>query len=88
MKQKIPIQLETYITDKNIGVMQNYTSLSKLKSVHRWRSRLVKAKISSKKMATETGYHHVSVSKWINFYREPSETAFLAIEKFLYNQGV
>lgn len=65
----------------------SYSSHVKLKAVVRWKERMVKAGLTTTKIAAMIDVPNPRVSEWVNYTWEPSEEVFHKIEKILYKNG-
>lgn len=80
----LPAAMLDNLNEKQKRTVENYSSVVKLKSVLRWKMRLVAAGISIKKLAEHTGKVPFRISEWVTFTHEPGEENFNEIEAGIY----
>ena len=80
----VPKHQRDRLNDKQRRTVEAYTSVVKLKSVIRWRTRMAQAGISVKTLAEKVDKPVTRISEWLNFTHEPEESSFLQVEAEIY----
>ena len=80
-KNKTPTEVK-----KELCILK-YSSPVKLKAVVRWKERMARHGITTKRLSEQVELPDTRISEYLNFTKEPNEATFQTIELALYEMG-
>lgn len=87
LQKRLMAKNPTRIEAKKLSCVLKYSSKVKLKSVVRWKERMVKVGVTTEKLGELTNNPSPRISEYLNFTHEPSEETFNTIEDAIYKLG-
>mgnify|MGYP000036928237 CR=1 FL=1 len=87
LRRRLEKEKKTSTEIKKELCILKYSSPVKLKAVVRWKERMARHGITTKRLAMHIGLPDTRISEYLNFTKEPKEGIFQDIELALYEMG-
>jgi len=82
-----PAGIAKKLSSKQMRVIGQYETVTKLRAVMRWKERMARHGISNIQIARDVGVATPRISEYLNFQRQPHESKFRKIESAIYKRG-